>query len=127
MGDLANRDTSGVFHHLGRIDNQAKVLGLRVELEEIEAHLSEVYETDSVAVIAWSVEHGSASGIVAFVCGRLGADDPALETQIKKRLPSHMVPSMVHHIESIPLNANGKVNRKELAELLSRGDRNDAK
>jgi len=120
-GDLAYRDTSGVFHHLGRIDNQVKVLGLRVELEEIEAHLREVYETDSVAVIAWPVEHGSASGIVAFVCGRIGADDPALKTQIKKRLPSYMVPSTVHHIEAIPLNANGKVNRKELAELLSGG------
>jgi D-alanine--poly(phosphoribitol) ligase subunit 1 len=120
-GDLAYRDTSGVFHHLGRIDNQVKVMGLRVELEEIEAHLREVYETDSVAVVAWPVEHGSASGIVAFVCGRFGADDPALKTQIKKRLPSYMVPSMVHHIESIPLNANGKVNRKELAELLAGG------
>jgi acyl-coenzyme A synthetase/AMP-(fatty) acid ligase len=126
-GDLAYRDASGVFHHLGRIDNQVKVLGLRVELEEIEAHLREVYETDSVAVIAWPVEHGSASGIVAFVCGRIGADDPSLKATIKKRLPSYMVPSKVHHIESIPLNANGKVNRKELAELLNRGNRNDSK
>ena len=73
------------------------------------------------AVIAWPVEHGSASGIVAFVCGRTGADDPALKTKIKKRLPSYMVPSSVHHIESIPLNANGKVNRKELAEMLAGG------
>jgi amino acid adenylation domain-containing protein len=120
-GDLAYRDTSGVFHHLGRIDNQVKVLGLRVELEEIEAHLREVYETDSVAVIAWPVEHGSASGIVAFVCGRIGDDDPSLKAQIKRRLPSYMVPSRVHYIESIPLNANGKVNRKELAELLAGG------
>jgi D-alanine--poly(phosphoribitol) ligase subunit 1 len=126
-GDLAYRDTSGVFHHLGRIDNQVKVLGLRVELEEIEAHLREVYETDSVAVIAWPVEHGSASGIVAFVCGRIGADDPALKTQIKKRLPSYMVPSAVHHIASIPLNANGKVNRRELAELVAQGKLNAAK
>jgi D-alanine--poly(phosphoribitol) ligase subunit 1 len=120
-GDLAYRDSNGVFHHLGRIDNQVKVLGLRVELEEIEAHLREIYETDSVAAIAWPVEHGSASGIVAFVCGRIGADDPALKTQIKKRLPSYMVPSSIHHIESIPLNANGKINRKELAELLAGG------
>jgi D-alanine--poly(phosphoribitol) ligase subunit 1 len=120
-GDLAYRDSSGVFHHLGRIDNQVKVLGLRVELEEIEAHLREVYKADSVAVIAWPVENGSASGIVAFVCGRTGVDDSALKTQIKKRLPSYMVPSSMHHIESIPLNANGKVNRKKLAELLSAG------
>ncbi len=126
-GDLAYCDTSGVFHHLGRIDNQVKVLGLRVELEEIEAHLREVYETDSVAVIAWPVEHGSASGIVAFVCGRMGADDTGLRTLIKKRLPSYMVPSTVHHVESIPLNANGKINRKELAELAAQGKQNAVK
>lgn len=124
-GDLAYRDSSGVFHHLGRIDNQVKVLGLRVELEEIEAHLREIYETDSVAAIAWPVEHGSASGIVAFVSGRFGADDPALKALIKQRLPSYMVPSTIRHIESIPLNANGKVNRKELAELAARGKQNE--
>jgi len=118
-GDLAYRDTVGIFHHLGRIDNQVKVLGLRVELEEIEAHLREVYETDSVAAIAWPVEHGSASGIVAFVGGCFGADDPTLKALIKKRLPSYMVPSAIRHIESIPLNANGKVDRKELAEILA--------
>ena len=124
-GDLAYRDSNGVFHHLGRIDNQVKVLGLRVELEEIEAHLREVYETDSVAAIAWPVEHGSASGIVAFVSGRFGADDPSLKALIKKRLPSYMVPSTIRHVESIPLNANGKVNRKELAELAAQGKQND--
>jgi D-alanine--poly(phosphoribitol) ligase subunit 1 len=120
-GDLAYRDSSKIFHHLGRIDNQVKVLGLRVELEEIEAHLREIYETDSVAAIAWPVEHGSASGIVAFICGGFGADDPLLKSQIKKRLPAYMVPSTIHHIESIPLNANGKVDRKELVELLAGG------
>jgi acyl-CoA synthetase (AMP-forming)/AMP-acid ligase II len=41
--------------------------------------------------------------------------DPALKTQIKKRLPGYMVPFTVDHIESIPLNASGKVNRQELA------------
>jgi len=126
-GDLAYRDSSGIFHHLGRLDNQVKVLGLRVELEEIEAHLREVYETDSVAAIAWPVEHGSASGIVAFVSGRIGADDPSLKALIKKRLPSYMVPSSIRHIDSIPLNANGKVNRKELAELAAQGHSNENK
>src|SRR6185437_6829554 len=38
-GDLARQDQQGVFHHLGRLDNQVKVLGQRVELEEIESHL----------------------------------------------------------------------------------------
>jgi len=126
-GDLAYRDANKVFHHLGRIDNQVKVFGLRVELEEIEAHLREVYETDSVAAIAWPVEHGSARGIIAFVSGRNGANDSALREQIKKRLPSYMIPSAIHHIESIPLNTNGKINRKELAELAASWERASVK
>jgi D-alanine--poly(phosphoribitol) ligase subunit 1 len=126
-GDLAYRDFAGVFHHLGRIDNQVKILGLRVELEEIEAHLREVYETDSVAAIAWPVEHGSASGIVAFISGRSGTDDSRLREQIKKRLPGYMVPSTIRHIEAIPLNANGKIDRKELAEIAAQGKSNGRK
>ena len=120
-GDLAYCDESGVFHHLGRIDNQVKVRGLRVELEEIEGHLREVYRTDAVAAVAWPVEHGSANGIVAFVSGQSGADDPDVREQIKSRLPSYMVPSQVHCVEALPLNANGKVNRKQLVTLLDEG------
>jgi D-alanine--poly(phosphoribitol) ligase subunit 1 len=120
-GDLAYCDAAGTFHHLGRIDNQIKVRGLRVELEEVESYLREIYQTDAVAAVAWPVEHGSANGIVAFVSGQLGADDPDVKAKIKSRLPSYMVPSTIHRVESLPLNANGKVNRKQLATLLDEG------
>jgi D-alanine--poly(phosphoribitol) ligase subunit 1 len=120
-GDLAYRDLSGVFHHLGRIDNQVKVRGLRVELEEVEAYLREIYLTDSVAAVAWPMDHGSANGIVAFVCGQFGVDDPDIRSRIKDRLPPFMIPSAVHRVDSLPLNANGKVNRKELVTLLDEG------
>ena len=120
-GDLAYREASGIFHHLGRIDNQVKVRGLRVELEEVEGYLREIYQTDAVAAVAWPVEHGSANGIVGFVSGEMGADDPDVKSKIKSRLPSYMVPSTIHRVESLPLNANGKVNRKELVTLLDEG------
>jgi amino acid adenylation domain-containing protein len=120
-GDLAYRDSSGIFHHLGRLDNQVKVRGLRVELEEVEAYLREIYLTDSVAAVAWPADHGSADGIVAFVCGQFGLDDPDIRTRIKDRLPPYMVPSAVHRVDSLPLNANGKVNRKDLVTLLNEG------
>jgi len=120
-GDLAYRDAVGIFHHLGRIDNQIKVRGLRVELEEVESYLREIYQTDAVAAVAWPVEHGSANGIVAFVSGQMGADDPDIAMKIKSCLPSYMVPSTVHRVDSLPLNANGKVNRKQLATLLDEG------
>lgn len=117
-GDLAYRDMRGIFHHLGRIDNQVKVRGLRVELEEVESYLRDIYRTDAVAAVAWPVDHGSASGIVAFVSGQIGPDDPEVKSMIRSRLPSYMVPSTIRHLESLPLNANGKVNRKELVKLL---------
>jgi D-alanine--poly(phosphoribitol) ligase subunit 1 len=120
-GDLAYRDLTGTFHHLGRIDNQVKVRGLRVELEEVEAYLREVCETDSVAAVAWPIDHGSANGIVAFVGGQMGTDAPDVARQIRNRLPSYMVPSTIHRLDSLPLNANGKVNRKELISLLDEG------
>ena len=50
-GDRAYQDCNGVFHHLGRIDNQVKILGNRVELEEVEAHLREIAGTDLVAAV----------------------------------------------------------------------------
>lgn len=120
-GDLAYCDSPGIFHHLGRIDNQVKVRGLRVELEEVEAYLREIYRTDSVAAVAWPVDHGSANGIVAFVSGQNGVDGPELRALIKSRLPSYMVPSTIHRVESLPLNANGKVNRNQLLTLLDEG------
>ena len=120
-GDLAYRDSSQIFHHLGRIDNQVKVRGLRVELEEVEAYLREIYRTDSVAAVAWPMDHGSANGIVAFVSGHIAVDDPVLRAQIKNRLPSYMVPSEIRSIDSLPLNANGKVNRHQLFTLLEEG------
>jgi acyl-coenzyme A synthetase/AMP-(fatty) acid ligase len=121
-GDLAYCDATGTFHHLGRIDNQVKVRGLRVELEEIEGHLREVYRTDAVAAVAWPMEHGSANGIVAFVSGQNGREDSEYMEQIKKRLPSYMVPSAIHRVDSLPMNANGKVNRKQLVTLLQEGN-----
>jgi D-alanine--poly(phosphoribitol) ligase subunit 1 len=120
-GDLAYRDSIGTFHHLGRIDNQIKVRGQRVELEEVESYLREIYGTDAVAAVAWPVDHGSADGIVAFVSGHTGEDEPDVKSKIKSRLPSYMVPSTIHRVESLPLNAHGKVNRKELVALLAEG------
>ncbi len=120
-GDLAYRDEAKIFHHLGRIDNQVKVRGLRVELEEIEGYLREIYQTDAVAAVAWPLEHGSANGIVAFVSGESVDGDAELRAQIKEKLPTYMIPSAIHRVDSLPLNANGKVNRKELTTLLTEG------
>lgn len=116
-GDLAMRDTSGRFHCLGRIDNQVKVMGYRVELEEIDAHLRQVSGADVVGSIAWPVENGMACGIVSFV-GAATIDAQQVVADLRTRLPSYMLPSRVIALEHMPLNASGKVDRQALRRRL---------
>jgi D-alanine--poly(phosphoribitol) ligase subunit 1 len=112
-GDLGMEDRDGVFHHLGRIDNQVKVLGNRVELEEIEMHLRTASGSDHVAAVAWPISDGSAKGTVGFVSNST-LDAERIKEELRKRLPAYMVPAMLRHVEDLPLNGNGKVDRKAL-------------
>jgi amino acid adenylation domain-containing protein len=121
-GDLAYRDAGDLFHHLGRIDHQVKVLGNRVELEEVDAHLREVCGTDLVASVAWPVEAGSARGIVAFVSGT-AASAAEIKESMSRRVPGYMVPHRVEILESLPLGSSGKVDRKALLQRLDEGAR----
>jgi len=116
-GDLGRQDEAGLFHHLGRIDNQVKVLGNRVELEEIDGHLQAVCRSAHAVAVAWPASHGAASGIVAFVAGT--ALDPAqIKDALRHRLPSYMVPTAVHRMRHLPMSASGKVDRKALSAML---------
>jgi amino acid adenylation domain-containing protein len=119
-GDLAYVDESGVFHHLGRIDNQIKVHGHRVELEEIESHLRAHAKTDAVVAIPWRVSFGSAEGVVAFISD---SAVPLLELQqaLKSSLPSYMVPAEIRSLDRLPLGPSGKFDRKALMELMEQG------
>ena len=117
-GDSAYQDAAGNFHHLGRTDHQIKVLGNRVELEEVEAHLRDVCETESVAAIPWPIECGSARGIVAFIAGTTAS--PALIRKgMQLRVPTYMVPSQVRILDDLPHNTSGKTDRNALTALLS--------
>jgi acyl-CoA synthetase (AMP-forming)/AMP-acid ligase II len=71
---------------------------------------------DAVAV-AWPIVDGSAEGIVAWVTGPV-ADPERVRAEASTRLPDYMVPKAIHAIETMPLNANGKIDRKALAAQL---------
>jgi len=120
-GDLVLQDAEGAFHHLGRIDNQVKILGNRVELEEVDAHLREIAGTDLVAAVAWPIQDGAAAGIVAFVC-RSSVPPKAARAAMEKRVPAYMVPQQIREIEAMPMSSSGKIDRKALAQLLETGD-----
>jgi len=111
-GDLGMRDADGILHHLGRTDNQVKVKGNRIELEEIEAHLRRAAESEAVAVVAWPVLDGSAQGLVGFCSSPLSAD--AITAAMFETLPRYMVPGAFHILDSLPVNTSGKIDRGAL-------------
>jgi len=116
-GDLARQDSDGLLHHLGRVDNQVKIQGNRVELEEVEAHLRSASGSEVVAAVAWPVQYGTAAKLVAFVSGAtVGASE--ILGRLKDRLPSYMIPARIHELETMPANTNGKIDRKALVRML---------
>jgi amino acid adenylation domain-containing protein len=116
-GDLARQDQAGYLHHLGRADNQVKVLGNRVELEDIESHLRAVTGSDAVATVAWPVEQGVVQSLIAFVSGSSRSVEET-QAELRQRLPVYMVPKQLILLEALPLNSNGKIDRKALVQRL---------
>ena len=119
-GDIAMQDASGVFHHLGRADNQIKIQGHRVELEDIEAHLRAAARTDQVAAVAWPMEDGVARSIVCFVA-QSALPEGRIRESLRSRLPSYMLPAAIHAVAALPFNANGKLDRSALIARLEAG------
>ena len=117
-GDRVVQQPSGDYAYIGRVDHQIKVLGFRVELAEIEAALLAQPGVTQAVAIGWPVEDGRALGIVGFVGGSDAAPD-AMRQALATTLPDYMVPSRVLLVDEFPLNANGKVDRKQLAEQLA--------
>jgi amino acid adenylation domain-containing protein len=98
---------------LGRLDTQIKVLGHRVELQEIEVVIREEAGLDAIAV-GWPRTETGAAGIVAVVAGR-SVDAANLRERIATRLPDYMLPREVRVVPELPLNANGKRDRRAAA------------
>ena len=117
-GDLALRDASGRIHCLGRLDNQVKILGHRIELDEVDAHLRHASGADLVSAVAWPLVDGAAHGIVAFV-GAPAIDDERIISVLKARIPAYMLPRRVIAMQDLPLNAGGKVDRLALRRHLA--------
>jgi acyl-coenzyme A synthetase/AMP-(fatty) acid ligase/acyl carrier protein len=114
-GDLARYDDNGVIEFLGRIDNQIKIRGYRIELGEIEEVLLSHPEVTQTAVIVNSQSPDNES-LVAFVVLENENSEIAKDLlQIcRDKLPEYMLPSNIININSIPLTANGKVDKNKL-------------
>ncbi len=117
-GDRVRRPRGeGPIRYLGRIDDQIKIRGVRVELGEIEAALRDETGVDAVAAVGWPRTISGADGIEAFIADP-AVDAKALKARLEARLPGHMVPRKLHLLDELPLNANGKIDRPALLERL---------
>jgi amino acid adenylation domain-containing protein len=117
-GDLARLDEHGQVHCLGRIDDQVKVRGFRVELGEIEAALAAVAGVGAAAVVLRPV--ADVEQLVAYVAPEAGQALPDLalmRQQLAARLPPYMVPSQFHRLATMPRLTSGKIDRKALKAL----------
>jgi acyl-CoA synthetase (AMP-forming)/AMP-acid ligase II len=108
--------SGGPLEYLGRMDSQIKILGHRVELEEVEAVLREEAGAEAIAV-GWPRTPSGAAGIVAFIAGT-SVDPVQVRRAISERLPDYMVPRELRIVSELPLNPNGKRDRKALLSML---------
>jgi len=104
---------------LGRFDHQIKIAGVRIELGEVELALRKAAGTDMAVALGWPITTSGASGIVAFVANAKATPNAIQET-LKRDLPNVMVPRDIRLLDALPINPNGKVDRRALLELLQR-------
>jgi len=113
-GDLARYLPDGNIEYLGRIDSQVKIRGFRIEQGEIEAALLQHPQVLETAVIARAEKSGE-KRLVAYVVATPDKPAPSsLRRFLKQKLPEYMIPAAFVILESLPVTANGKLNRRAL-------------
>jgi amino acid adenylation domain-containing protein len=121
-GDLARFLPDGNILHLGRMDFQVKLRGFRIELGEIEAVLNEHPAVRTSVVTAGEDGNGEKRLVAYIVAGDGKAPAPGeLRALLRRKLPEYMVPAAFVKLETLPISANGKVDRRALPAPDSRG------
>jgi len=113
-GDLVRQRADGQVEYLGRIDHQVKIRGFRIELGEIESRLLEHPSVREAVVLA--LDAASGKQLVGYVAGEGDAAQlrDALKAHLLSQLPEYMVPAQLIVLDSMPLTANGKLDRRAL-------------
>ncbi|WP_257148234.1 non-ribosomal peptide synthetase, partial [Bacillus cereus] len=112
-GDLVRWLPNGNLECLGRLDQQVKLRGHRIELSEIEARLAE-YPDIQNCVVALKGEGSNGSYLYAYYVAELKVETVALKKFLQEKLPSFMIPARFVQLDEIPLTSNGKVDKGRL-------------
>jgi D-alanine--poly(phosphoribitol) ligase subunit 1 len=117
---------NGLVFFLGRMDGQIKLHGYRLELGDVEAHIAALPGVRSAVVLPVQRD-GRIDSLTAFVvlgepqAGSEREIGSRLRSQLSKRIPEYMLPRKFRILEGFPMNANGKTDRRKLAELITVG------
>ncbi len=106
----------GLLYCAGRKDDQIKWKGYRIELGEIEAALNREPCVQAAAVVAKRNADGTVKTVRAYVVPRGSFDAKALRQALLRDLPAYMLPRSIEAIDALPVNRNGKIDRKALIE-----------
>ncbi len=121
-GDRGHVDVDGILHFGGRQDRQVKLAGHRIELAEIEIAARGVAGVrDGIVVPLLDADH-NVTGLALFFTQQPGSavDDAGLRAELRRLLPTYLVPHVIRGLTSFPVTPNGKSDQAELARLAQR-------
>jgi amino acid adenylation domain-containing protein len=116
-GDLVERDRDGLLHYVGRLDSQVKLRGHRIELQEIDRVLRASAGHDLAVAVALPLD-GPVQEIVGVVASA-DLDAQGVLDRCRARLPEAMLPARIVALDDLPLNDNGKIDRKAVAAMVA--------
>ena len=116
-GDIVFQDEEGVFMYVGRSDNQVKIQGFRVELGDIEKHARDFVDSKPAVALAQLNRFGNQQ--IHLVVEKNSRQKEEIIAYLNTKIPFYMIPANITVVERMPLNANGKIDRRKLAALIS--------
>ena len=117
-GDLVRKMSNGNLDFIGRIDNQIKIRGFRVELSEIEKQIGKFDDIQDVVVVSQNDKKHNVKDLIAYVVSDKELDIEYIKQQLHQYIPNYMVPTYIYKIDRIPLTTNGKVDQKKLQTIV---------
>jgi D-alanine--poly(phosphoribitol) ligase subunit 1 len=115
-GDLMRQDERGLLWFGGRVDNQVKIRGHRIELEELDLAVEAVAGVSRAISVAAPGDGGQELRVAFTATSSISIDE--IQRHCREKLPSYMQPTVIRQVEVLPQNANGKIDRRAAALLL---------
>lgn len=116
-GDVGRYLPDGDLEYLGRTDNQVKIRGHRIELEEIETHLNQ-FEGINQSVVIATEKSETDKVLEAFYTSDNHIDTKDIISYLSLKLPNYMIPAIFKRVESFIQTTNGKIDKKKVLECI---------